>query len=117
VLQPVSLFKVLIDRIGYRNPIIASYQPPRVGFDWLLIFYDDTSPRGQAPDAKGSFPNDHPFCIGKKTALCEGVDKEKDRQYPINDSKFAPHFLPTPKLIKPNISNLKCSLGKGVGHI
>jgi hypothetical protein len=25
VLEPVSLFKVLIDRVDYRNPIIASY--------------------------------------------------------------------------------------------
>jgi len=46
MLQPIPLFEVLISRIGYRDPVIASYHPPRIPFHRLLVLYDQTSPCG-----------------------------------------------------------------------
>ena len=60
MLQPVPLFELLINGIGHRNPIIASYQHPGISLQWLLIFYDYTSGRGEAQDTKSLFPDDYP---------------------------------------------------------
>jgi hypothetical protein len=76
MLQPVPPFKVLINRIGHRNPMIASYQPTGIRFHRLLIFYNDTSSRGQAPETMGLLSHDHPFSIGEKTGLRKGEKKE-----------------------------------------
>ncbi len=76
MLQSVPLFKFLINGIGHRDSIIASYQPPRIRFHRLLIFYDKASTRGQAPYTKGLAPDHHPFCLAKKTGLSKGYEKE-----------------------------------------
>jgi hypothetical protein len=56
--------------------MIASYEPTRIRFHRLLIFYNDTSSRGQAPDSIGLLPHDHSFYIGEKTGLSKGEKKE-----------------------------------------
>jgi len=76
MLQPVPLFEFLINGIGHRNPIIASYSSLRVSFRGLLIFYEETPSRGQAPYTKGLPPRHHPFCFSEKTGLSEGYEKE-----------------------------------------
>jgi hypothetical protein len=74
--QPVPLFEFLMGGIGHRDPIIPSYQPPRVLLTRLLIFYEETPACGQAPYTIGLLPRNHPLCFGEKTGLSEGHEKE-----------------------------------------
>jgi hypothetical protein len=74
--QPVSLSEFIIDGIGHRNSIISSHQSPRIRFRRLPIFYENPPPRGQSPYAISLAPGHLPFCLGKKTGLSKGDEKE-----------------------------------------
>jgi len=76
MLQLVPLIEFPIDGICYRNSGISGNHPPRIRFQRLLITHQDASSHGQSPYSEGFPPRHHPFCLGKKTGLPKGYEKE-----------------------------------------